>query len=1150
MSLFVRGNRHFIITMFNFAIRLKRLFAPPIYSSDHDEDQRRIQMIFSLTWFHLILICLAGLRFLLAGMLPSPLVVQFIINLIILVLIYVRRIRAAVMFLVLTYVLSNFVMIIFSDMTSLLYVLTTFVAVSVLLERRVRRYYTLLTVAAVLLAGYLTADMPQYASVTHENVVLFVALGVISTVISTRVIQGDREQIKAQLKALQEKDTLYRLLVQNINDMVTLHTPDGRFLYASPSYIKSTGFSEAELLAMSQQDLATLVHPDDLQRTRDEAHQQVLSGQAVTRLTYRRRKKDGTYFWVEAYSTPLYDTNGQLTQLLLSTRDITENKRLESALRTSHEQLRTTLKGSAIVVAQADKDLRYEWIHNAHPDFDATQVLGKRDDELAQNAGTQQLMALKSQVLKEARPIQQEISFPLSTGIIVYNVSAEPIRDALGDIIGVTTVSFDITARKQMENALKKSQAQLTAAQRIAQIGSWHWDTETSTVSWSDEIYRIFGIEPKDFNGDYNEYLKLIHPDDRDYVDKVIKASYRTHKPYALYHRVIHPQRGERIIHGQGQVVTDAHDNMLYMHGTAHDVTEMKQAEQTVSIKNRYLETLYQMTLDLIQRRSIDDLLQRVVDDSAIIMDAPYSEIMLKEGDTLVVRAFTKNLAFIKDDRIQRGEAVLSWQAHDTLEPVVIESYLQLPQRRGTYDRIQLQAVADFPIIIDDVCVGVLGVARAQANYPFTPEQIQIGVMFSRLAALAVDNVHHYNAAMQEIAERKQTEARLQMLLQELETKTQIEIQQRIFVEQLHKTVHILNSTLDLDEILRLILENIGRIIPHSSSSIMLITDDVARVVQYKTDSPQHGEMLMNTRFPIAQVTHLDLMYRTHQSCIINDVASHDGWHQVHLGYTPGSYLGAPICVDEEVLGFLNLICTLPNCFSPADAKKLDAFVHYAAIALKNSRLHARSQELAAYQERQRLARDLHDSVTQTLFAASVTANAVIKQWRREASSVESELLELRDMTQGALAEMRTMLLELRPNALSETSLNDLLAQLVQTVKGRARLHVHFEVSGQHDIPSDVSIAFFRIAQEAINNVIKHARAQNLHIRLMCAGMGVEMCIEDDGCGFDIAQTTHNRFGLKIMQERAQEAQVLLRIASQQAQGTTITTFWQPEETL
>lgn len=179
MSLFVRGNRHFIITMFNFAIRLKRLLAPPIYSSDHDEDQRRIQMIFSLTWFHLILICLAGLRFLLAGMLPSPLVVQFIINLIILVLIYVRRIRAAVMFLVLTYVLSNFVMIIFSDMTSLLYVLTTFVAVSVLLERRVRRYYTLLTVAAVLLAGYLTADMPQYASVTHENVVLFVALGVI-----------------------------------------------------------------------------------------------------------------------------------------------------------------------------------------------------------------------------------------------------------------------------------------------------------------------------------------------------------------------------------------------------------------------------------------------------------------------------------------------------------------------------------------------------------------------------------------------------------------------------------------------------------------------------------------------------------------------------------------------------------------------------------------------------------------------------------------------------------------------------------------------------------------------------------------------------------------------------------------------------------
>ncbi|PJF33966.1 MAG: hypothetical protein CUN49_17280, partial [Candidatus Thermofonsia Clade 1 bacterium] len=131
-----------------------------------------------------------------------------------------------------------------------------------------------------------------------------------------------------------------------------------------------------------------------------------------------------------------------------------------------------------------------------------------------------------------------------------------------------------------------------------------------------------------------------------------------------------------------------------------------------------------------------------------------------------------------------------------------------------------------------------------------------------------------------------------------------------------------------------------------------------------------------------------------------------------------------------------------------------------------NARLHQKAQELAAMEERQRIARDLHDSVTQTLFAASIISNAIIRQWRTAPTSIGAELQELRDLTQGALAEMRTLLLELRPSTLLETDLSDLLHQLADTIKGRSRMRVLYHTEGKAELPPNVHVAFFRLAQE------------------------------------------------------------------------------------
>lgn len=128
-------------------------------------------------------------------------------------------------------------------------------------------------------------------------------------------------------QALRDSEQRYRQLVENSQNAISLHRPDGTFLYANPAHVRLFGYSEEELLAMTPEQLDVLVHPDDLKRTRDEAHAQARRGEIVTHLEYRARHKDGHDFWVEAFATPIVGANGQVTQILSSIRDIDERKR-------------------------------------------------------------------------------------------------------------------------------------------------------------------------------------------------------------------------------------------------------------------------------------------------------------------------------------------------------------------------------------------------------------------------------------------------------------------------------------------------------------------------------------------------------------------------------------------------------------------------------------------------------------------------------------------------------------------------------------------------------------------------------------------------------------------------------------------------------
>jgi signal transduction histidine kinase len=206
--------------------------------------------------------------------------------------------------------------------------------------------------------------------------------------------------------------------------------------------------------------------------------------------------------------------------------------------------------------------------------------------------------------------------------------------------------------------------------------------------------------------------------------------------------------------------------------------------------------------------------------------------------------------------------------------------------------------------------------------------------------------------------------------------------------------------------------------------------------------------------------------------------------------------------------------------------------------------LSLKAAEDAVSAERTRLARDLHDAVTQTLFSASILAEVLPELWQMDEEEAKKSTEELGQLTRGALAEMRTLLLELRPAALTQSRLVDLIRQLCDALIGRARLPIKFTAEGDRTLPPEVQVAFYRIAQESLNNVFKYARATRVNVGLFFTPAEVHLEVCDDGIGFDMSESKPTSLGMRIMRERAEAIGAELLIKSKPGEGVCLNLIW------
>jgi signal transduction histidine kinase len=277
------------------------------------------------------------------------------------------------------------------------------------------------------------------------------------------------------------------------------------------------------------------------------------------------------------------------------------------------------------------------------------------------------------------------------------------------------------------------------------------------------------------------------------------------------------------------------------------------------------------------------------------------------------------------------------------------------------------------------------------------------------------------------------------------------------------------------------------------------------------------------------------------------------------------AWMWVPLAVKDRIIGGLGIAHARRNYFTAHHAALALSMANQVAITMVNAELYEHARALAALQERQRLAQNLHDAVNQSLFSAGLIAEVLPRLWDRDPTEARQSSEDLRRLTRGALAEMRELLAELRPSVLTDSSLGDLLRQLANAFTGRTNVPVSVNIAGEYVLSAEIQVAFYRICQEALNNIVKHAGASRVEIYLqydtgtvqasspaahadapqVVVVNSVEMRIRDDGHGFDPGKpAASGHYGLNMMRERAEAVGAQLTVASRPGHGTEVTLHW------
>ncbi|MFZ0695166.1 MAG: PAS domain-containing protein [Alphaproteobacteria bacterium] len=390
-------------------------------------------------------------------------------------------------------------------------------------------------------------------------------------------------------EALRESEGRLHQAVRISNIGIFDHDQRTGAIYWSPEQRKIYGWSPDEIVTLEK--FYRQIHPQDLQRVRAAVRRaQDPAVDIPFNIEHRILRRDGEIRWLTARAHTFFEGKGAARRAVRTVGaglDITERKLSEELLRTNEERFRGIFEQAAMGIGLVAPDGQFLQVNRKLADllgYTREEMLRLTIRDITHPDDVLGTTISRSRLLEQKTGnFTIEKRYRHKDGALIWvRVTVSLVSDEAGQAKYLIGMVEDITAEREMSEAVKRSQARLDSAQRIARLGSWDHDLLTNRVTWSDEMYRIYGIERQQFGATYEAFLAYVHPDDRKAAAEAAARSVADHKPYGMQFRIRRPDGQERIVHSQAETYFDDTGRPVRRSGSAQDVTERVQAEEAL----------------------------------------------------------------------------------------------------------------------------------------------------------------------------------------------------------------------------------------------------------------------------------------------------------------------------------------------------------------------------------------------------------------------------------------------------------------------------------------------------------------------------------------------------------------------------------------
>jgi len=1010
----------------------------------------------------------------------------------------------------------------------------------------------------------------------------------IQELVSLRQRVAKLEQSEADLKqveeALREREESFRDMVENSQDLIFTHDPEGKLLSVNEAAVRLSGYSRESLLNMHLRDfLAPEV------RNRFGAYLKEIQSQGRASGIMRIRTAGGETRHLE-YNNILRAEGRAVPIVHGMARDITERKLAAAALHDSEERFRLFMDNSPTIAWMKDEQGRYVYISKTYENrfgVRSADWLGKTHFDLWPREVAEEFWKHDQAVLTAGRTIEVTETTPNPDGGLCHWWNFKiPLHDSSGKKY-IGGIGVDITERKRAEESLKKSQEQLRDAHRLAHIGIWHWKADTDTVTWTEELYRIAGLDPMFPAPTYAEHPNIYAPESWDRLKEAVKKALETGAPYQLELELIRPDGATRWVDAFGGAAYDNHGRVTGLYGTVQDITERKQVEEELreseenfrrSLRDSPLgvrivtiegETIYanRAILDIYGYDSIDEM--RATPVVKRYTPESFAEFQIRrekrkrgdydpsEYDISIVRkdGEVRHLNVFRKKVLWNGERQFQVLYNDITERKRAEEALQASESRY---RMMSQIIPDFiyscihtddgPYVVDWVTGGFTIVT----GYPLDD--------FKGKACWIMSTIHHEDITIAEeqiesLKALSKNSGDFRILTKEGSIKWIKNHMQLIADEKAPGGLRLYGAVQDItkrklaEEALR---ESENRILEAlefnktilNTSSIGILTYKESGQCTYANDAVAkivgtNVAGLLEQNFHQIQSWKKSEMYelavktlRTGTEQRIEPLVATSFGKDVWLSIRFSSFYSEG---ENHLLVFM---------YDITERKRAEE-----ALKASHQQLRAFAGRLQSVREEQRkeFAREIHDqlggAMTGLKIDLSFLASSAPKSWHiTDRDSFLSKVNEMSKLIDETIGTVRRLVTELRPSILDDFGILAALEWQLWEFQKRTGIQSEF-VSTLKDINMDeeLSITVFRIFQEALTNVARHANATNVIATLYKEADSLVLKVEDNGKGIS-ENDIHNAksIGLTGMRERTLSLGGTISFSGEPSKGTTV----------